>query len=390
MFDFKGKSFIIVKHTYYESSGTPESELVRFLRGQASSILYIRHPFPDAVKIPLNTTIVEYGPNGDCNRTITAPLIRGNDILLYIKDFIFSIYYVIKSSRKYDIYIGSDNLNSLAGLFLRIIGRVRHVAYYVIDFTPVRFQNKVLNAIYQAINKVCCYRADVIWNVSNAMIDGRERIGIRRDLSAQQLTVPLGCSFDAIPRKDIRDVNPYDIVYFGTLGKEHGPGLIIEALPEIIEKEQKVRVIFAGDGELKEELIRRSEELEVSHHVRFTGFIDSSDEFYSILTVCGLALATYPTGDQTYKLYCDPGKVKIYLACGLPVLITDVPPIAKSIQERGAGKIVEHDPSSLAKTVLSILGDFERYKQMREQAESMAAEFDWDAIWCRTFTSMDL
>ena len=389
MFDREGKAFIIVKHTYYESSGTPEAELVRFLRGHASSILYIRHPFSDSSQIPLNTTVVEYGPDGEIKNTITAPLVRGNNILFYIKDFIFSIYYVIKSGRRYDIYIGSDNLNSIAGLFLRAIGRASKVAYYVIDFTPVRFHNKAMNTIYQAINKICCYHADYIWNVSDAMIAGRERIGIHRDKSAQQITVPLGCSFDSIPKKDIHDVNPYNIVYFGTLRAEHGPGMIIEALPEIVKKEPKVRVIFAGDGELKKEMVSRSEELDVSQHVHFTGFIDSGEEVYRILTSCALALATYPGVGDTYKLYSDPGKVKIYLACGLPVLITDVPPIAKTINERGAGKVIEHNPSFLAKTVLNIFSNFEMYKQMREQAISLAAEFDWDVIWRRTFAEMD-
>ena len=97
MSDIRGKTFVIVKHTYYESSGTPEAELVRFLKGQASSILYIRHPFPDATRIPLNTTVVEYGSDGDFKHEITAPLIHGNPVLFYIKDFFFSLYYVLLS-----------------------------------------------------------------------------------------------------------------------------------------------------------------------------------------------------------------------------------------------------------------------------------------------------
>ncbi len=384
-----GKNFIIVKHTYYDSSGTPDAELLRFLKGKASIILDILHPFPDAASIPLNTTVVEYGPDGEVTEKKTAPLIRGNPVLFYCKDFIFTVYYVLKSGRRYDLYIGADNLNTFAGLFLKIFGRVKKVAYYVIDFSPVRFRNKLLNTIYQVINKVCCYHSDFIWNVSDSMIDGRESIGIRRDLSAPQITVPLGCAFEEIPRKDVNDVNPYDVVYFGSLRTEHGPGLIIEALPAIIEKEPGVRIIFAGDGELREELENKAEELDVSSHVKFTGYIDSGEEVYRILTAAGLALATYPSGDNTYKLYSDPGKVKIYLACGLPVIITDVPPIAKTIRERGAGEIVKYEPASLAEAVLGIIHDRERYEIMREKAVNMAAEFDWNAIWRRTFRSME-
>lgn len=385
----KGKHIVVVKHTYYDSSGTPDAELVRYLRGKASSILDILHPFPDAATISLNTTVVEYGPDGEVLNKTTAPLIRGNQVLFYCKDFLFSVYYVLKSRSVYDLYIGADNLNTFAGLFLRILGRVRRVAYYVIDFTPVRFHNKVLNTIYQAINKVCCYHADVIWNVSESMIEGREHTGIRKDLSAPQITVPLGCAFEDIPRRNVTDVNPYDIVYFGSLRDEHGPELILEALPEIIENVPEVRVIFAGDGVLREQLVNRANELGISSHVSFTGFVESGEEVYGILTRAGLALATYPPGNHTYKSYSDPGKVKMYLACGLPVLITDVPPIARIIQERKAGVIVEYNPSNLAQAVITIINDSERFRLMREQAIALAAEFDWNTIWDRTFESMD-
>ena len=388
MFDVTGKSIVSVKHTYFESPGTPEAEMVRYLRGRADSILYIRHPFPDATQIPLNTTVVEYSKKGEVIREITAPSIPSpgrNPLLFYIKDLIFSLYYVVKSGRKYDLYAGSDNLNTLAGLILRLFGRVRMVAFYVIDFTPVRFPGRLMNALYQWINRICCYHADVIWNVSEAMIEGRESIGIRRDRSAPQITVPLGCAFDQIQRKLTGDINRFTLTYFGALRHEHGPGLILEALPAIRDIHPEVQVVFAGGGELKKELEERADLLGVSDNVRFTGFLKTDEDVYRVLTGCGLALATYPPGDDTYKKYCDPGKVKIYLACGLPVLITDVPSVARELESKGAGVIVEHKAERLAAVVCDIFEDEVRYERMRESALTMAAEYDWDAVWERTF-----
>ena len=195
---------------------------------------------------------------------------------------------------------------------------------------------------------------------------------------------------EAIHRKEISNIRPHDIVYFGALRNEHGPGLIIEALPAIAAEVPDVQVVFIGDGPLKNSLAARTDELNVTSHVHFTGFIESVEDVYEILTRCGLALATYLPDDTTYKLYSDPGKVKIYLACGLPVLITDVPPIAKTIHERGAGTIVEYSPSSLTETVIGIFADSGRYSRMREEAIVMASEFDWNSIWLRTFESMNV
>jgi glycosyltransferase involved in cell wall biosynthesis len=245
-----------------------------------------------------------------------------------------------------------------------------------------------MNSLYQRINKLACYHADIIWNVSPRMEEGREEIGIRRDRSAPQLTVPLGCSFSVIRRRSSLEAHPGEIVYFGSLRGEHGPGLIIEALPEILRRVPGVRVTFVGDGELRSVLERRAEELGVGDQVRFTGYVESGEEVYDILAASGLALATYPSGGDTYKTWSDPGKVKIYLASGLPILITDVPPIAREIEQRGAGIIVDEDPTVLAQAVADIVSDRESYVRMRENAIALGAEYDWDAIWKRTFDAM--
>lgn len=390
MIDPRGKSFVLVKHTYYDSSGTPEGELLRYLSGKASAILDILHPFPDAVSIPRNSTVKRYDETGALVESKTANIIPPLALLFYVRDVFLTVWYVLTSARVYDFFIGSDNLNTFAGLILQFMGRVRHVVYYVIDFTPRRFPNPVMNVIYQAINKLCCYQADTIWNVSSAMIAGRESIGIREDRSAPQLTVPLGCAFADIPRKEVLAVRAQDIVYFGSLREEHGPGLIIEALPTLTAAHPDVMVTIAGGGELLPVLRARAAELGVAAHIRFTGFIDSGEEVYDILTGCGLALATYKPTEGSYKLYSDPGKVKIYLACGLPILITDVPPVAHEIAERNAGVIVSWNPAALAETIGAIIGDRVRYETLRENAITLGAEYDWPAIWQRTFFGMTL
>ena len=96
-------------------------------------------------------------------------------------------------------------------------------------------------------------------------------------------------------------------------------------------------MVFIGGGGLRKCSKIAHIELGIADRVSFTGFVSSDEEVYRILSGCGLALATYPPDDATYKRYCDPGKVKIYLACGLPVLITNVPAVACEIAARGAG-----------------------------------------------------
>ena len=220
------------------------------------------------------------------------------------------------------------------------------------------------------------------------MIDGRESIGIRADRSAPQVTVPLGCVYELIPRRGMTEIDPHAIVYFGALREEHGPGLILDALPAIRERYPDVTVTFAGDGPLRGTLERLAVERGVDENVRFTGFIERDTDIYDLLSRSGLGLATYPAEDDTYKRYCDPGKVKIYLAAGLPVLITDVPAVAREITERDAGLIVDPDPGDLARAVNELFADTARYENMRQNAVRMASEYTWKAVWDRTFASL--
>jgi glycosyltransferase involved in cell wall biosynthesis len=386
----RGRSFAVVKHTYYESPGLPETELVRWLSARsADAILYIRHPFPDASRIPPTTTVVDITDGGEDIRTLTAPHIPGPSVVRYAADVLLSVWYVLRAGRRFDLYVGADNLNAFAGIILRMLGRVRRVVFYVIDFTPERFANPLLNTIYRWINRFACHHADVIWNVSERMIEGREETGISRTRSAPQITVPLGCRFGIVRRRPTGEISPRDIAYFGDLREEHGPGLIIEALPVIAASEPEVHVHIIGDGPLRETLEARAIELGVAERVIFHGFVKSDEAAYRILTGCGLALATYPPTSGTYKTYSDPGKVKIYLAAGLPILITDVPPIARTIADRSAGVLVPYDPAGLSEAITALISDRARYDTLRENAVVLGSEFDWDAIWERTFAAME-
>ncbi len=386
----EGRSFAVVRHTYFESPGLPEHELVRWLgEHDAAWVRYIRHPFPDADRIPPNTTVLDYGPGGVPAGERTAPRVPGPSPVRYAADVVFTLWYVLRGGKRYDLFIGADNLNAFAGILLRMLGRVRRVVFYVIDFTPRRFENPILDAIYRWINRFAAYHADVIWNVSERMIEGREDTGISRDRSAPQITVPLGCRFGDVPRKAAVAVSPADIAYFGSLRAEHGPGLIIEALPLLADLDPPVRAHIVGDGPLRGDLEARVRALGIGDRVVFHGFAATDAEAYDILTGCGLALATYPPGGDTYKTWADPGKVKMYLAAGLPVLITDVPPIARTIADREAGLIVPYDPAGLASAIRGLAVDRAWYDRIRANAIALAAAYDWDAIWERTFAAME-
>ena len=68
----------------------------------------------------------------------------------------------------------------------------------------------------------------------------------------------------------------------------------------------------------------------LNEHIKFLGYLEH-DDLLRHLPFCGIALASYSDDPDSITYYADPTKPKGYLACGLPVVITNVPWIAEII-----------------------------------------------------------
>jgi glycosyltransferase involved in cell wall biosynthesis len=284
----------------------------------------------------------------------------------------------------WDLFIGGDPLLALAGLRLRRRGRARRVVLYSIDYSPQRFKNLLLNRAYHAIDGLASRHADVVWNVSPAIATAR-RERDRRD-AAPQLVVPLGTHFERIPRAVAAPATAR-LAFLGHLLEKQGLQLAIEALPEIRRRVPTASLLVLGDGPYRPALEALAATLGISAAIEFAGFIDDHREVERRLAACTLGLAPYVPDPASFSRFADPGKIKTYLGCGLPVILTDVPPIARLLEERGAGRIVPYDAAGLARAILDYLTDRTRLEQGRAAAAKLGAEYAWDRVFARAFTT---
>jgi len=63
-----------------------------------------------------------------------------------------------------------------------------------------------------------------------------------------------------------------------------GPDYLLKAAKKVLEKRKDVLFIFAGTGEMLEQLIKMAADLNISKNVIFTGWIDDdlAEYLYSI------------------------------------------------------------------------------------------------------------
>ena len=279
--------------------------------------------------------------------------------------------------RRYSVCIGIDSLNAFAGILLRMTGFVEKVVFYVIDYTPRRFNNSVVNAVYHILDRFCVAHSDFVWNISIRIQAVRYKQGLR---STKNLLVPVG-----IERNTRRATRGYEtdhqsLIYAGHLAKSKGIDLIIEAMTEIAKKFPNASLQIVGSGSDETRLKQMVEELGLGDRVHFKGAMDH-DALMEYLPSRGVGIATYVDDPSSITYFADPTKPKEYLASGLPVVITKVPWIAALIQSEQMGLAIDYSKNQLVDAVSTLLSDARFYENCRRNALNYASALDWDTIF---------
>jgi len=368
------QSIVIVAHKYLTQ---PDDDLVVYLNSQNNwRVLHICHSFPDA---PDRRSFYRLYDRGKLVAELQTKDYRAwPEPLVYLKEMFFTIKWTVQMERTWNRYIGMDGLCVFFGNLLRSFGKVRSTVFWAMDFVPQsRFKSQIKNLVYGVINKHGCLHADEIWDLSPRMADAREQLaGIQRTDYQRHRVVPYGVWLSRILHYSYNECEKDTLVFMGHLLEKQGVQLVIEAIPKILESAPNFVFKIIGDGNYRPTLVNLANRVGVAAHCRFLGKIESVEQLEQEIARSALAIAPYIKSLDTWTAYADPGKVKTYLACGVPVLITNVPWNAEEIERRGCGKVITEDAQEIAKIVLQLF-DQQKNQTMRTKAISYATGFDY-------------
>ncbi len=365
----------IVSHVY--ATG-PAQELEIYLKDKAASLIFIGHPFKYAEDI---SSFCKIYKNSSLKRQSRARALRLPNLFMYFKDLFYTFFWLGSVKGKINIYFGVDPLNALAGIILKKLGKVNKVIFYMIDYAPKRFDNSLLNWIYHKIDSFCVTQSDFVWNLSERMTQERRKKGVNK--TEHQMVVPIGVNFDKIERPESAGSNCSHLVYMGHLRKNQGLELIVTGFKRIAKEVPDARLVFIGGGELESTIKNKVEEEGLLDRVEFKGYIPDHSDVEKLLTKCGIGLALYEPGPDSFTRYSDPSKPKQYMACGLPVIITDVPWISKEVKSQELGIVVDCTRDSFVNAALKLLRDNKLYCKCRQNAIVFASRLRWDVIFSK-------
>ncbi len=368
---------LIVSHKYLPQM---DDDLVIFLNKHTKcEVLHIMHSFSDAKD---RCSYYNWYKNGALykeHRSVDFKMLP--EPLLYLKEFFYTLSWIITSGRKWDCLIGMDGLCSLFGNVARALGLVSKTVFWAVDFVPTqRFSSKLKHKIYEFINTSSYTRVDEMWDLSPRMKEARkEFLGVKDTDYKKHRVVPYGMWLSRIKVIPYESCEKNTLVFMGHLIPKQGVQLILQALPELVKKVPNLKFKIIGDGSFRKDLEALAAKSSFSSRCEFLGKIKENKDLEVEVANSSVAIAPYMKELDTWSYYADPGKVKTYLGCGVPVLLTDIPWNAREIEESKCGLIITEDPLDIA-TKLEYLMRGDVNALYRNNALKYAKSFDYQNI----------
>lgn len=364
---------IIAGHALFGQDGEPThgtgSEIGTFLQRRKIKHLFIKHSLYKGYP-----SLVEEFDKARLKKRFYG-LKNLPFVLRIIQEQIINFYFVLKVEKPIGLFIGIDPLNALSGVLVQKLGKVKKTVFYTADYAHQRFKNPLMNWFYHLLDRFGIKNTDQVWNVSTRITKQREKQGLPKE---KNLNVPNAPEFGKTKRLPYSKIKRHDLVIVAHLIRAIDYPLIIRAVKNLSRKYKDIRLLIIGSGPYEEELKKLVQRLSLSDRILFLGR-KPHNELLEILSQRAVGLALY-TRDYPWTEFGDSMKTREYLACGLPVIMTNVPSTADDIKEAEAGYVIGLKEEEFEKAIDKLFSDQKLYLRMRENAIKLAKSCDFDLI----------
>lgn len=217
-----------------------------------------------------------------------------------------------------------------------------------------------------------------IWRRSARVISNSRSTARQAERAVRGLTVETvynGVDLERFrpPEAGAPRAGPLRVIYSGRLVRVKRLELLLEVWAEVRERLDRPALLeLAGYGPEREKLERRVAALGLGDSVRFLGYLDE-----------GQMIRAYQEASVFVSLSADeglPNSVLEALACGLPVVLSDIGPHREILGQSSAGALCDiHDPASVRDALLQLLRNTEKRDLAAERARSrVAGRFSWE------------
>ncbi|MCX6706118.1 MAG: glycosyltransferase [Candidatus Woesebacteria bacterium] len=375
------KLFFVSSHVVYSQTGDiagPAHSLTTYLESRNIDYVFLKHPIVSGF-----VTEVDYFKNGT-NTIYKTNRFWNNTPLRFLAEGILTLVQVVKIKSDKKIYIGIDPLNGFWGVLFKKIGLIKKFIYFSVDYSNKRFSSTIINNIYHFFDFLSVKSADCLWSVSERIRQVRQKMGVS---SKKNLLVPNAPFIKDIPKKRFKQDS--DLIIVANLSQGIDINTLLISLKELKDKNLEFTLKIIGAGRGLEQLQDQLKTLGLDKQVVIKGRM-SHKEIYKEMKKSQVGIALY-TRNEEWTYYCDPMKVRDYLACGLPVIMTDVPGLANDITKYHLGRVINKiDAKELEKVIMLLFKSKTKYAAMHKNALRYAQRYDLKTIYFNIFKHLEL
>ncbi|MBL7036675.1 glycosyltransferase [Candidatus Microgenomates bacterium] len=313
-------------------------------------------------------------------------------LIFKIRDFLSVLDYGLLKREHFDLFIGLESVNTIAGVILKRFGLVDSVVYYVSDFSLKRYVNPLLNKIYLLLDRIAFNNADFVWDISPALMQARIKAGLDLKSVKTSIHVPIALFSEQLTSLPSKQTIPFSIAYAGLVSSENGPSIALKALKKVLRTFPKAQLhIFAMGRDIDIQKLRDlTNKLVIQKKVFIHGFISNQTDLIKDLSQYRIGLAPYLTKEGSHRWWADATRIRLYLAAGLPVITTPVPPAGNELTKNNSGFVVKDNETKFAKTIGLLFKNNNLYNKMKKNAIKQAKDNTWDKVYTKTLKKMNV
>jgi len=232
-----------------------------------------------------------------------------------------------------------------------------------------RYRDLAMEPLARELERIVLGRADRVLCVSPALVE--RAVSLTGD-HERTLWMPNAVDTERFRPPEVRERRTVPtVVFVGSLKPWHGLDLLIDAFRLLRRGGTAARLLVIGDGPMRERLERLVRDAALQADVVLLGTAPH-DVVPTLLAEADVAVAPYPPIDD---FYFSPLKLGEYLACGLPVVASDIPGLVDGL--RSGGCLTTFPPGNaraLAARLRVLLEDEALRQRMGEAARRTAEE----------------
>ncbi|KXB07235.1 hypothetical protein AKJ52_00710 [candidate division MSBL1 archaeon SCGC-AAA382C18] len=161
----------------------------------------------------------------------------------------------------------------------------------------------------------------------------------------------------------------YDAAYLGGIMKYKGIPTLIKSWRKVVEKIAEAKLIIMGKGSYLKEAKKLAEELNISDNIEFAGWVSEKEKYKNLKSS---KLFVLPSEAEGFPLAVGEA-----LACGVPVICSDIKSVKDNYQDCEAVIFRKTEKEKIAESILGLLDNEEKRIELKSEAKKFAQNFSW-------------